>query len=152
MSKLHDGPSGGHFGVDTTAHKLLKEGYYWPELFTDAHYYIRTYFIYQTCAGRERKPANPLEPVTIDGHFQQWGIDVIGEIKLHSSMEHKYILTIKDYFTRWVEVAPLKKISTNRVIDFLEHNIVTRFGTPLTLVFDNSSYFYSYALSQFLLD
>jgi hypothetical protein len=34
---LHDGPVGGHFGGDTTAHKILHAGYYWPTLFKDTH-------------------------------------------------------------------------------------------------------------------
>ena len=39
LTELHDGPEGGHFGRDITAHKLLREGYYWPSLFRDAHAY-----------------------------------------------------------------------------------------------------------------
>ena len=30
MIDLHDGPAGGHFSGDTTAHKILRAGYYWP--------------------------------------------------------------------------------------------------------------------------
>jgi hypothetical protein len=30
---LHDRPPSGHFGDDTTAHKILLVGYYWPKLF-----------------------------------------------------------------------------------------------------------------------
>jgi hypothetical protein len=29
--------------------------------------------------------------------FEQWGIDIIGEINPHSSKQHKYILTTTDY-------------------------------------------------------
>jgi hypothetical protein len=28
LTKLHDGPTGGHFGGETTAHKFLRVGYY----------------------------------------------------------------------------------------------------------------------------
>ena len=41
MTDLHDGPTGGHFSRDTTAHKILRAGYYWPTLFKDAHAHIR---------------------------------------------------------------------------------------------------------------
>lgn len=88
----------------------------------------------------------------IDGPFQKWGIDVIGEINPHSSMEHRYILIVTNDFTRWMVAVPLKQVNTNQVIEFLEYNIITRFGTPLTLFFDNASYFSSFALSQFSLD
>ena len=41
MQELHDGPAGGHFGGNTTSHKILYAGYYWPTLFKDAHEYAR---------------------------------------------------------------------------------------------------------------
>lgn len=40
MQELYDGPSGGHFGGNTTAHKILHAGYY-PTIFKDAHEYAR---------------------------------------------------------------------------------------------------------------
>ena len=30
LSELYVGESSGHFGGDTTAHKVLRAGYYWP--------------------------------------------------------------------------------------------------------------------------
>jgi hypothetical protein len=41
LKELHDGPVGGNFTGETTAHKILREGYYWPTLFRDAHTYTR---------------------------------------------------------------------------------------------------------------
>ena len=70
--------------------------------------------------------------------FEQWGLDIIGEIKPNSSLQHKYILTAMDYFTRWVEAVPLRKINEDEVISFLQDHIMTRFGVPVSLVFDNA--------------
>eukprot|EP00253_Pinus_taeda_P015863 PITA_15863 len=39
LQELHDGPAGGHFGANTTAHKVIHARYYWPTLFRDAHEY-----------------------------------------------------------------------------------------------------------------
>ena len=66
--------------------------------------------------------------------FEQWGMDIIGEIKLNSSLQHKYILTATDYFTRWVEAIPLRKINEDEVISFLQDHIMTRFGVIVSLV------------------
>ena len=33
-------PSGGHFAAKSTAHKILRSGYYWPTLFHDSHLFI----------------------------------------------------------------------------------------------------------------
>ena len=67
-------------------------------------------------------------------------------------MQHKYIITATDYFTRWAEASPLRVVNINRVILFLEYFIITRFGVPNSLVFDNASYFSLLELTQFSLE
>jgi hypothetical protein len=79
--------------------KYSEHGYYWPTLFKDSHAYAWKCQECQKAAGRERKPAFPLQPVTIECPFQQWGLDVIGEINPNSSKLHKYIITTTNYFT-----------------------------------------------------
>ena len=37
LTKLRDGPTSGHFNGETTTHKALRAGYYFPTLFIDAH-------------------------------------------------------------------------------------------------------------------
>ena len=86
MIDLHDGPTGGHFSRDTTAHKILRAGYYCPTLFKDAHAHVRKCNIYQRCGGRQAKAAGPLKAVMITEPFEQWGNDIIGEIKPNSSL------------------------------------------------------------------
>ena len=137
------------FSGDTTAHKILRAGYYWPTLFKDAHAHVRKWDICQRCTGRQSKAAAPLKPMMITETFEQWGLDIIGEIKPNYSLQHKYILTATDYFTRWVESIPLRKINENAVIDFLQDHIMTRFGVPVSLVFDNATYFSSIRLTTF---
>ena len=47
VKELHDGPAGGHYSRDTTAHKTLRVGYYWPTLFKDTHAYVRKCDVFQ---------------------------------------------------------------------------------------------------------
>jgi hypothetical protein len=93
LFELHDGPTGGHFRGDTTAHKILRAGYYWSTLFKDSHAYVRKCKICQTSSSQDKKPALPLQPVIIEQPFEQWGLDIIGEIIPNSSKKHRYILT-----------------------------------------------------------
>ena len=141
LTKLDDGMESYHFSEETTAHKVLREGYYWPTMFKDAHAHAWKCQIYQVNAGRERRPAFPLQLVTIENPFEQWGSDEVGEINPNSSKLHKYILTTTDYFSKWTEAIPLKVINDIEVIQFLQWKIVTRFGVPNCLVFDNAKYF-----------
>ena len=87
--------------------------------------------------------AFPLEPVAVQFPFQQWGLDFVRPINPMSSLQHKYILTATDYFTRF---------NTNQVISFLENQIVTRIGTPECLVFYNASYFSSIDLTRYAIE
>ena len=116
--ELHDGPAGGHFLGDTIAHKILRAGYYWPNLFKYAHAHVRKHDTCQRRSGRQAKASGPLKPVIISEPFEQWGIDVIREIDPNSSLQHKYILTATDYFTRWVEAIPLRKVNEDAVRTF----------------------------------
>ena len=70
MQELHDGPARGHFGRNTTTHKILHVDYYWPTLFKYAHEYVIKCKVCQTVAGRERKAAFPLQPVNIQQPFK----------------------------------------------------------------------------------
>ena len=36
---------------------------------------------------------------------------------------------------------PLRKVNEDAFINFLQENIMTRVGVPISLVFDNASYF-----------
>jgi hypothetical protein len=79
-------------------------------------------------------------------------LDIIGEIMPSSSKLHKYILTATDYFTKWAEAIPLTHVNEKVVIQFIEQQLITRFGVPSVLVFDNATYFSSTLLTEFSLD
>jgi hypothetical protein len=51
-----------------------------------------------------------------------------------------------------MEAIPLTKVNDEVVINFLEQHIMTRFGVPNTLVFDNATYFSSLKLTEFSLE
>ena len=80
LTELYDGPTGIHFGRETTTHNVLKAGYYWPSLFKYEHVYAQKCQIFQVHVGRERRLAFPLQPVTVQNPFEQWGLDVVSEI------------------------------------------------------------------------
>ena len=59
-------------------------------------------------AGKHKVKPLPLKLVSVDGPFQQWGLDFIGEINPPSSGKNKSILTSIDYFTKWIETIPTR--------------------------------------------
>ncbi|KAJ9545103.1 hypothetical protein OSB04_024810 [Centaurea solstitialis] len=42
LTNCHKGPTGGHFGANLTARKVLESGFYWPTIFKDAHTLIKS--------------------------------------------------------------------------------------------------------------
>jgi hypothetical protein len=70
LLELYAGEAGGHFGGDTTAHKVLRAGYYWPALFKDAYALCHKCVICQKASRRTQKPAFPLQPILVDSPFQ----------------------------------------------------------------------------------
>ena len=92
-----------------------------------------------------------MQPVSIEQPFEQWGLDIIGEIVPHSSKQHRYILIATDYFTKWVEAVPLKVANYDAIIEFIDQFIIIRFGVPNALVFDNLSYFFGNSIMEFAL-
>lgn len=87
---------------------------------------------------------------------QRLGTDLLIIIAIpykdESSNQHKWILTAVDYFTKWVETIPVKQASDTIVTDFLDNNILSRFGCPRKLVTDNAKVFTSSKIVKFCND
>ena len=109
ISELHSGVCGGHKYWKATAFKILRAGYYWPTFFSYVYHQVRSCVECQKFAGKHRLQSLPLNPITVNCLFQQWGLEFIGEIHPPSSGQHKWILTATDFFTKWVEAIPTKE-------------------------------------------
>nr|KYP60035.1 hypothetical protein KK1_015482 [Cajanus cajan] len=49
----------------------------------------------------------------------------------------KFLLVAIDYFTKWIEVIPLAKITAENVHRFTWKNLICRYGLPHVIVIDN---------------
>jgi ribonuclease HI len=148
MFDFHSGLCGGHHFWKTTAHKVLRAGYYWPTLFSDVCREIRACIKCQRFSGKQQLKSLSLKPVVVSAPFQQWGLDFIGEIHPPSSGQHRWILTATDYFTKWIEVVPTRSTSHKVIISLLE-DVMARFGCPSRIVTDNATPFRSEPLVKF---
>jgi hypothetical protein len=71
--------------------------------------------------------------------FRGWGIDLIGQINPPSSKGHKFVLLDTDYFTKWGEAIPLKKVTSENMVEFVKEHIIYRFGIPQTITTDQGA-------------
>jgi hypothetical protein len=55
---------------------------------------------------------------------------LINKIHPSSSKGHQFLLVAIDYFTKWIEAITLRKMTHEKVIQFITENIIHRFGIP----------------------
>jgi hypothetical protein len=70
--------------------------------------------------------------------FLTMEMDILGPF-LKASRRTQLVLLVVEYFTKWVEVEALVKITISKIIFFLFlwKNIIYRFGLPRMLIIDN---------------
>ena len=81
----------------------------------------------------------PLQGILVVQLFYVWGIDFMRPFP--ASFENIYILLAADYVSNWVEATACPKNDANKVVGFLQRNILSRFGTPRTIISDGGSHF-----------
>ena len=81
----------------------------------------------------------PLNPILIIEIFDCWGIDFMGPFP--PSFGYLYILVAVDYVSKWIEVVPCKTNDHKTVLRFLKENVLSRFGTPRTIISDGGTHF-----------
>jgi hypothetical protein len=94
-------------------------------------------------------PALVMNPIIKPWPFRCWRIDITDQIYLPSSKGHKFIVVATDYFTKWVEVVPLKTVTSQNMIDFVQEHIIYRFGIPQTITTGQGAMFISEEFESF---
>nr|ABA93861.2 retrotransposon protein, putative, unclassified [Oryza sativa Japonica Group] len=149
IGEVHEGIC----GTRQSAHKmkwlLRRVGYFWPTMLEDCFKYYKGCQGCQKFGAIQRAPASAMNPIIKPWPFRGWGIDMIGMINPPSSKGHKFILVATDYFTKWVEATPLKKVDSGDAIQFVQEHIIYRFGIPQTITTDQGSIFVSDEFVQF---
>jgi hypothetical protein len=152
LHEVHEGACGTHQSAHKMKWLIRRSGYYWPTMLEDSFKY---YMGCQECQ-RFRKiqmvPTSVMNPIIKPWPFRGWGMDMIGKINPPSSKAHQYILAIMDYFTKWVEAIPMKRVTSKDVINFIKEHVIHRFGIPETITIDGGSVFISEELWKFTAD
>jgi len=152
VSNTHSGACGTH----QTGHKmkwlLFRQGVYWPTMLNNCIDFAKGCQECKKHARIQRVPASELHSIIKAWPFRGWALDVIGQIKPKSSKGHNYILVGIDYFTKWIEAIPLKEVTLDEVINFIQKYIVYRFGIPETITIDKGSVFTGQKMVKFVED
>ena len=140
LNDCHSGACGGHLSGLATAQKILRAGFFWPQIFKDCMNAVKRCHPCQVFTKKMRAPPAPLHPVIAVGPFARWGIDFT-TCTPASARGHKYIIVAVDYFTKWAEAMPTVKNDGETAAIFIFNNIITRFGVPRQIVTDHGAHF-----------
>ncbi|GKV43029.1 hypothetical protein SLEP1_g50370 [Rubroshorea leprosula] len=115
LREVHEGVCGSHIGARTLAHKVLRQGYYWPNMYKDAIQFAQRCQKCQFFAYLIHQPAEELTNLVAPWPFSQWGLGLLAR--------------------------PLSSLTSKKVEDFIFNSIIYRYGIPNQIVADNGTQF-----------
>ena len=92
--------------------------------------------------------ANPMQMHLVNEPWHTIGLDIIGPLPT-TARQKRFILVVVDYFTRWIELFPLKSTTSINMANTLINQVFSRYGLSKHIVSDNGSQFVSNLFKNF---
>jgi len=135
LEKLHTS----HLGI-VKCRERARQSVWWPGLSTQLVQMIKNCC---ECCKERSQPAEPLITLKLpELPFQKIGTDL-------SEWEKRTYLLVVDYYSRYIEIALLKRTTSSEVITHLK-SIFARHGIPELIVSDNGPHHSSEEFSKFV--
>ncbi|KAL5547069.1 hypothetical protein UlMin_006756 [Ulmus minor] len=80
LQEVHEGVCGNHSSGRALAHKVLRQGCYWPTIQADSLAFVQKCDKCQRFSTIPHQPPEKLTPVSSPWPFAKWGIDLIGPL------------------------------------------------------------------------
>ncbi|GAU33358.1 hypothetical protein TSUD_364830 [Trifolium subterraneum] len=121
LKEVHEGSCGSHIGSISLAGKVMRDGFYWPNLHDDAARHVKTCDRCQRYSNLHHAPGETLKSVLSPWPFYMWGVDIQGPFPIFTA-QARWILVAVDYFTKWVEAEPISdndtQFASERVVEY----------------------------------
>ncbi|GKV36587.1 hypothetical protein SLEP1_g44699 [Rubroshorea leprosula] len=150
LSDVHDGICGAHQAGIKMRWLIRRHGFFWPSVLKDCIAYAKSCKSCQIHGPLQRVPASELNSIVKPWPFRGWAIDLIGKVYPPSSKGHSFIIVATNYFIKWVEAKPMKKVDQSDVIKFIKEDIIHRFGLPETITTDQGTVFVNHQVEAFV--
>jgi ribonuclease HI len=134
LAKIHSGECRYHAASTNFVGKAYRSGFYWPTAVTDAKDLVKRCKGCQFFARQQHLPAQVMRTIPPSWPFSMWGLDVVGPFRTAPG-GYKHILVAVDKFTKWIEVLPIAKVTSEEVAKFIR-DITHRFGVPNRIITD----------------
>ena len=146
LTVAHNAILSGHFGRKKTLQRIRRE-FYWFEMRKDVEIWIQRCDVCAQSKVTNRKPKAPLGSIPVGGPLDCVTTDIVGPLP-RTPRGNKYILTVMDCFTKWLEVYPIPDQTAETCAAKLLDEYIGRFGCPLALHSDQGSNFGSDVFQQ----
>ena len=129
-----------HAGPRPTA-KAITKRFVWKNFKKDVHNWCQQCVACQKSKVNThvRSPVFRREPP--DRRFGSIHVDLVGPLPVSQGM--KYLFTVVDRFSRWIEAIPLPDITTDTCVRALLLHWIARYGVPGDIVADRGAQFTS---------
>ena len=143
----HDHPTAGHGGQQTTLFRLSTK-VYWKSMRKDIFNYIAACQECQKFKYNNAPTANPMQMHLVNEPWYTIGMDIMGPLPT-TARQKRFLLIVVDYFTRWIELFPLKSTTSIEVSKILMNEVFSRYRLPKHIVSDNGPQFISNLFKNF---
>nr|CAB3492390.1 unnamed protein product [Digitaria exilis] len=141
LEEIHAGECGNHAASRTIVGKAFRAGFYWPTALHDAEEIVRHCKGCQYFAHHSHQPAHKIKLIPPSWPFACWGLDMIWK-QPRAPGGFEYCFVAIDKFSKWIEVFPVVKPTSEKAVQFLQE-LIFRFGIPHQIITDLGSTFTS---------
>lgn len=139
LAAAHFSPTAGHPGINRM-YQTMKLRWYWPNMVQDITNLVNS-CLHCNQAKFTPNPTVPMtESYTASSPFEQVLIDIVGPLPATDN-NHKYILTVQDNLSKFLELIPLPNKTAQAVAQALVEHIFLRYGLPVSILSDNGTEF-----------
>ena len=143
---FHDSSLAGHL----SQHKMyltIRARYYWPKMSADINNWVASCEVCSKVNKTPKTHRGQLMPIPVSRPFQHVHTDIVGPLPT-SEDGNKYILTLVDAMTRYVEAIALPDQTAIRIAKAIFENVYCRWGAVEVLISDRGTNFLSQIIQE----
>ncbi len=143
----HDHPTAGHGGQQKTLFRLSTK-VFWESMRKDIYNYIAACQACQKFKYNNAPTASPMQLHLVNEPWHTIGMDIMGPYPT-TARQKRFLLVVVDYFTRWIELFPIRSTTSVDIANIIMNEIFSRYGLPKYIVSDNGPQFVSNLFRNF---
>ena len=142
MWYIHDAHVSGHLGIRKSHDRAKQCPFFWSCMSQSVADYVRSCQLCGEANNPVRSKRHFLQKYTVGHRFERIAMDIAGPFP-RSESGSVYTLVIGDYFTKLVEMFPLKDITATTIAECVVRGWIKRYGCPREIHSDQGRQFES---------